>query len=73
MNIDQLTLDTRGTKTVQNDRKDRILNALETHALTVEEIAATAKISQDVAEQEVENLRRKGEIYEPKTGEYRGT
>ena len=57
----------------QAERKDRILEAVETDALTVEEIAATAKVSQDVAEQEIENLRRKGEIYEPKTGEYRGT
>jgi replicative DNA helicase Mcm len=73
MNIDQLTVDTSGSKTVQKDRKDRILNAVESQPLSVEEIAATAKISQDVAEQEVENLRRKGEIYEPKTGEYRGT
>ncbi len=56
----------------QKERKQRIQDVLPTDsALTVAEIAEEANISEDIAQDELETLARKGEVMRPQQGEYR--
>jgi len=62
------------TPTTQEERKDRILDALDGEQLTPAEVAANiAGITESTVNKELDKLSEKGHVYQPQTGVYTAT
>jgi len=71
-NIDRLTVETKDHSPDTQDAKKKAIKEAANHS-SIAEIAAETDIDPDRVEKEVQKLKKSGELYEPKQGEFKET